>query len=456
MSIPNTVAYNNPSLSSPQPLLETAPTRRRSDVEGVFFFHATADSSEIIDRCANLEEVKAKRCEQGCPFQHRQQQQQQRGEGEEEKKVRSACQPFCLCGKGLDIGQSLSLMASYAEFTIFTRAHLFDPISAAAASGVWERACSLTLYHFSTVPPQYAYGNRGFPDIVGVVLERQDVDRYHIYVVIQCPVFDPSYPTSQAITVMLRAYEFFLGLPVAQRFLTLPICDGLRHVKLSVWWTPKNERIFPNDVLPVLRVILTKPLASSAYEAARGRSQMKKGCADDPLVFDGYSAVHIFLARPFHSTLGGTVRVDIPHRPKSEILEEVGVVEDADPRPRRPRRSYPHQHPLLAAAEGEPLPSPPAAAKSATGRESGEAVGLSSSSATPSDTSSQQPQAAHVFRFSISENGQSIKSEVLMNYMWVRESGEHVFAVEVEVEEAYRPFLPTLTAEIVPFLVVPH
>lgn len=179
----------------------------------------------------------------------------------------------------------------------------------------------------------------------------------------------------------------------------LPIGAALRTASLRVWWDSASERVMPGVPLHPIQAFVTQPLHPT----------------DTSPAFHGYESVGMVLIHPVTSRLQGRQHVLLPHGDDEE--PEPGA--DGSPPPRF-RKSYRkgsvrrwkanHHHSISAYGDTSP-----------------------SSHDVP------------VWEARLTFAGLSVSTV-----------GEHLLAVEVRPKAEYRPFLPTLSQHVHPFLVVPH
>lgn len=458
----------------------------------------------------------------------------------------------------LGVGESISLMASYASYVHGTWAHII-PITIARHSGgggvgnrhteegqgvsdlgeenmavvvgeAWYRACHLTLRYILQEAPHRTYcgrrgDNLGTPSLCGVFLQRcaDSVSEssqhavYHLGLVTQ-GLHSSFAPASDGNVI--KVFEHFLQHRVQQRRVPVPIGEPLREVTMSLWWAPTTDRIHPDQRIPPLRVILTHPLPPSlltdipegegmedrnrkdgenvhaatakgpskeeggngngkddhhhahgnalggAARAVRGDTHAEPFADDDrpsipgsgrdqeeekdrvhpsspapTIIFRGYDAVHVFLQRPALSTLRGTTRLPVPQFTENEVYTTAAAAAAAR-----------HNETVEQEEEGgNGMSNPDTAlngAEEATGAKEGmvtvpvELVHHSSSAA-----SYKQQKVLRVEK-------RKLKTEVVFSDIEIPYAEEHFVFVEVEVAEAFKPFLPALGACIQPFLVV--
>eukprot|EP00796_Vickermania_ingenoplastis_P001578 gene1578-961_t len=392
-----------------------------------FSFHAHANSAECVYRCTNPDELEHFQCNNHFP-------------GWEPwaahtgmRKIRCAFAAGdiqgnattlrrALCSDALRCGESLSLTASYAEYTNLTRAHIIRNIPPDHICAAWSGACHLlTRYVVQCAPAHLEMGSIGSATLNGVYVTRTKDADFAVGIITQCPNW------SEDLPLILEAMERVIGYPVQVRCAVLPLGAGLREVKLSLWWTPNEARVTPGRAIPPLRVILTKPHPVCVALNPDGQPppveskdrRLRRRASGAPRrallsvdaimskthsrrdLFGGYSCVHAFLHRPVDSYMTGSVRLPVAHFSAQELVERFSQHGSVDG----------------AAVGGED--GPPAA-----------------------DTG-----------FGIRIEGDKVKAEVCFQDLEVTAPGEHFIMVEVEVEDAYRPFVPPLSAYLQPFLV---
>ncbi|KAG5470623.1 hypothetical protein LSCM1_01869 [Leishmania martiniquensis] len=230
---------------------------------------------------------------------------------------------------------------------------------------------------------------------------------------------------------LLQCLSHWCQVSIEQRSVVLPICASLRSVSLRLWWMPQRGRVTPGSLLPPIKALVEQGWSRSfaaTFGSATAQGDAPGGAYQAPSsargeentvpLFPSYSDVVLFLVRPVASQLRGTNRLPLPHSfaeyitaPKWGDTGEAAEYHEAD-------------------SSGAP--------------EAQEGNGCAHWSFLP--TSGVQ----ELLRL---PNG-AVQATVVFADTRVTTVGEHLLAVEMQPRPAYRPFVPTLCANVAPFLVV--
>ncbi|CAM43034.2 conserved hypothetical protein [Leishmania braziliensis MHOM/BR/75/M2904] len=230
---------------------------------------------------------------------------------------------------------------------------------------------------------------------------------------------------------LLQCLSHWCQVSIEHRSVVLPICASLRSVSLRLWWMPQHSRVTPGSLLPPIkalveedrRIVLT---AKSGDVAERDDSSwrtppgtLSAGLEEDTYpLFPSYDDVALFLARPVASQLHGTNVLPLPHsfreyimdREWSDTSKAAGYREAGPDDATEPRNVSGCAHRPFSPASG----------------------------------------VKKLVRLS---NG-VVQATLVFAETRVSTVGEHLLAAEMQPKAAYRPFVPTLCANVAPFLVV--
>ncbi|KAK7199824.1 hypothetical protein NESM_000029600 [Novymonas esmeraldas] len=184
----------------------------------------------------------------------------------------------------------------------------------------------------------------------------------------------------------------------------LPIGASLRSVSMRLWWTQQETRVTPGSLLPPITVIVEDRVRHPDGARRTRGGGGSTGDADDAL-FSAYDEAVLFLARPVASQLLGTVALPLPRTISDAPSDSRGALQSTTNGNGR-RRRFP--------------PPPPVSGV----------------------------QGAHLLSRGV------VQATLMFADSAVAAVGEHLLAVELQPAPPYRPFVPTLCANLSPFLVV--
>ncbi|KAG5494773.1 hypothetical protein JIQ42_02388 [Leishmania sp. Namibia] len=230
---------------------------------------------------------------------------------------------------------------------------------------------------------------------------------------------------------LLQCLSHWCRVSIEYRSVVLPICASLRSVSLHLCWMPQHGRVTPGSLLPPIKALVEQDwhcLLAAACDRVADHDDAPGGAHQAPSsakleenrvpLFPSYNDVALFLARPVASQLRGTDRLPLPHSFAEYIMgQEWG---DSD----------------KAAAHREAGPDGAPEAQNGHGcahRPFHPASGVQELLRLP--------------------NG-AVQATVVFADTRVTTVGEHLLAAEMQPRAAYRPFVPTLCANVPPFLVV--
>ncbi|KAH8605060.1 hypothetical protein ERJ75_001642500 [Trypanosoma vivax] len=180
----------------------------------------------------------------------------------------------------LNVGESISMMASYAVYTLHTRCHTIRCDTGQQAAGAWVRGTTLA----AELLLNSHYGSlrrRGV--VMGAFVTRHTPAVFTVGLVTHGSARDLRLEAS---------IEAFRGPhSLAQSNAELPLCATRRSATVRLWWEPRAERVTPRQVMAPMRVIVEQDCES----------------LEQSHIF-GYEAVSVFLCRPAASVLLGTTR----------------------------------------------------------------------------------------------------------------------------------------------------
>ncbi|CBH18609.1 hypothetical protein, conserved [Trypanosoma brucei gambiense DAL972] len=179
--------------------------------------------------------------------------------------------------------ESLSMMASYAGYTVQTRSHIAEDLSEKSAELLWKHAAhraAASIFGTDRCTPR----RRAL--VMGVYITRTSANYFTVGIVTQGDTRDAR--IRKAITTLSGTHK------LTRLDSELQICAAHRSMSIRLWWEPRSDRVTPRSVMPPIRVILE-----------REQQELSKTCVT---YMTGYGAVNIFLCRPVASKLLGTTR----------------------------------------------------------------------------------------------------------------------------------------------------
>ncbi|EPY29069.1 hypothetical protein AGDE_10141 [Angomonas deanei] len=323
----------------------------------------------------------------------------------------------------LSVGGALSVMSSYAEYTEeLSRAHICRFVCADARDHAeldsrWRDAVLLTGQEVLGplgVPRAKQHGERSANRAVcsGVYVHRASHAQYHIGLITHAS------PHNSEVAELVEDLCSLLGVPeVDLPSRRVPIGEGLRACRLSLWWSPSGKRVVPYDTLPPIKVILHQ-----REECLPPSEEGRVG----HVFFEAYKEVRLFLHRPDTSHLLGNCT-----------------------------RSLPLAHPALSAdgdhSHNNSLRTPPADAPNEELSDATDATVIYREDASD-DRLNESSAPAH--QRHPGAGTVATRASFMFTNVQVTHVGEHLLGAEVEVKDEYKPFAESLSQHLKPFLVV--